>query len=110
MNKKLKEIIEKAQHKETGAYNQFLIIPTGEKYDGFLGINGFNKMIILAGNQGQEDWFILTNYSDAFHLLNPPQGISFDCPTDLNCIRLFSDKPIEIMSVASSVLAKSASN
>lgn len=103
MTEKLKEIIEKAVHKDSGTFNEFLIVPTGEKYDGFWGENGFDKMILLAKQRDEKDYCILTNYSDSFHLIKI-YSVNFDIPSDLNCVRVFLDKPIEINSVASSVI------
>lgn len=104
MTEKLKEIIEKAVHKDSGTFNEFLIVPTGEKYDGFWGENGFDQMILLAKEKVENEWCILTNYSDAFHLINL-ETINFDIPSDLNCVRVWSDVPLEINGVASSVIA-----
>lgn len=111
MTEKLKEIIKNAKHIEEGTFKEFLIIPTGEKYDGFWGENGFDEMIILAGNYNNGEWYLLTNFSDTFNILpfNPFHrmfGINFDSPSDYGCLRVFFDNPIEIESVASSVIAR----
>ncbi len=37
MNEKLQEIINNAVPKSSGQFDEFLIVPTGEKYDGFWG-------------------------------------------------------------------------
>lgn len=103
MTEKLKEIIEKAEVKESGIFNEFLIVPTGEKYDGFWGVNGFDKMILLAKKRDESEWCILTTYSDSFHLIYT-HSVNFDIPSDLNCLRVFLDELIEINTVASSVM------
>ena len=103
MTEKLKEIIEKAEVKESGIFNEFLIVPTGEKYDGFWGVNGFDKMILLAKKRDESEWCILTTYSDSFHLIYI-HSVNFDIPSDLNCLRVLLDELIEINTVASSVM------
>lgn len=103
MNEKLQEIINNAVPKSSGQFNEFLIVPTGEKYDGFWGVNGFDKMILLAKKREEKDFCILTNYSDAFHLIKI-RSVSFDIPSELNCVRVFLDETIEINDVASSVI------
>lgn len=103
MTEKLKEIIEKAERKESGTFDEFLIVPTGEKYDGFWGVNGFDQMILLAKKKVESEWCILTNYSDSFHLIYI-HSVNFDIPSDLNCVRVFLDESIEINGVASSVI------
>ena len=103
MTEKLKEIIEKAERKESGTFDEFLIVPTGEKYDGFWGVNGFDQMILLAKKKVESEWFILTNYSDSFHLIYI-HSVNFDIPSDLNCVRVFLNESIEINGVTSSVI------
>ena len=95
MTEKLEKIIEKAEHKDHGIFDEFLIIPTGEKYDGFWGVNGYDKMILLARSNSQIDFSILTNFSDAFHIFQA-ENVNFDIPSDLGCVRVFTDKPIVI--------------
>lgn len=103
MTERLKEIIDNAIPKESGTFNEFLIVPTGKKYDGFWGENGFDKIVLLARQRGEENFCILTDYSDSFHLINI-YSVNFDIPSDLNCVRLFLDNPIEINGVASSIM------
>lgn len=95
MTEKLENIIEKAEHKDHGIFDEFLIIPTGEKYDGFWGVNGYDKMILLARSNSQIDFCILTNFSDTFHIFQA-ESVNFDIPSDLGCVRVFTDKPIVI--------------
>lgn len=104
MTERLKEIIENAVYKDSGIFNEFLIVPTGAKYDGFWGENGFNKMVLLARQRGEQDFCILTDYSDSFHLIKI-HSVNFDIPSDLNCVRVFLDESIEFHGVASSVIA-----
>lgn len=103
MTDKLKQIIDKAEFKYEGIFNEFLIIPTGKEYDLFWGKNGFDQMLILAGNYEKEQWYCLTNFSDAFHLLNI-RDVNFDVPHDLGCLRVFSYYPIKVLGGSSSVL------
>lgn len=96
MTEKLKEIIDNAEFKDEGIFNQFLIIPTGKEYDLFWGKNGFEQMLILASDFETEKWCCLTDYSDVFQLLNIGD-INFDVPHDLGCLRVFSHYPIRIL-------------
>lgn len=106
MTDKLKEIINNAEHAKEGTfYNEFLIIPTGQKYDGFWGVNGFDKMLILAGHLENDEWAIISDYSDAFNIINQGRTINFDVPSKYDCLRIFFDKSIELTSVGSSVLS-----
>lgn len=103
MRKKLKEIIESAPQTKSGTFDEFLIVPSGEQYDGFWGRNGFNNIILLAKRREEATFNILTNYSDVFVLLNI-HSVNIDIPTELNCVRVFLDKPIKIHDVTSSVI------
>lgn len=104
MTDKLKEIIDNAEHAKEGKfYKEFLIIPTGHKYDG--GVNGFDKMLILAGNLENDEWAIVTDYSDAFNIINQGRTINFDVPSKYDCLRIFFDESIELTSVTSNVLS-----
>lgn len=103
MTQKLAEIIKNAERKRCGVFNEFLIVPTGEKYDGFWGVNGFDKILLLAKGMNDEDFCILTDYSDSFHLIRS-KGVNFDIPSDLGCVRVFTDELIEINYPESSVL------
>ena len=106
MTEQLKEIIDNAEHAHEGMFfREFLIIPTGEKYGGLWGENGFDKMIILAGELDEDKWAIVTNYSDAFNIINQSRSINFDVPSKYDCLRIWFDKPIELTSIASSVLS-----
>lgn len=95
MTEELEKLIQKAECKDHGTFNQFLIVPTGEIYDGFWGINGYDKMILLARLGNEADWCILTNQSDTFHLIQT-SAVNFDIPSNLGCVRVFTDKPIAI--------------
>ena len=92
MTKKLKGILEKAKFKDKGEFSEFLIIPTNEIYDGFWGKNGFNKIIILARDHKENEWVELSKCSDVVCLMKNC-GANFDVPSDLECIRMFLDKP-----------------
>lgn len=106
MTEKLKEIIDNAEHAKEGTfYKEFLIIPTGQKYDGFWGVNGYDKMLILAGELETDTWAIVTDYSDAFNIINQGRTINFDVPSKYDCLRIFFDESIELTSVGSSVLS-----
>lgn len=103
MTQELAEIIKNAERKECGVFNEFLIVPTGEKYDGFWGANGFDKILLLAKGMHDEDFCILTDYSDSFHLINS-HSVNFDIPSDLGVVRVFTDESIVINYPESSVL------
>ena len=109
MTEKLKEIINNAIPKSSGTFNEFLIVTTGAKYDGFWGENGFDKMVLLAKKRGEKDYCILTDYSDSFHLIDI-YSVNFDIPSDLNCVRVFLDESIEINGVASSIIGYAKEN
>lgn len=109
MTEKLKQIIDNAIPKTSGTFNEFLIVPTGEKNDGFWGENGFNKIVLLAKQIGEENFCILTDYSDSFHLFNI-HSVNFDIPSDLNCVRLFLNEPIEINGGTSSIIGYAKEN
>lgn len=106
MTEKLKDIIKNAKAKDKGEFQEFLIIPTDEIYDGFWGKNGFNEMIVLAGDLRENKWFKISCGSDAFRLQSLMyNGIGFDVPSDLGCIRIFLDKPVSILGGVSSIIA-----
>lgn len=103
MTDKLKDIIDNAKHAKEGTfYTEFLIIPTGQKYEE---VNGFDKMLILAGHLENDEWAIVTDYSDAFNIFNQGRTINFDVPSKYDCLRIFFDEPIELTLVGSSILS-----
>ena len=102
MTEKLKRIIDNSEKIEHGVFNEFLIIPSSKLYKGFWGENGFNTMIVLAGSYKKNDWKIVSNLSDTFNLIFSPD-VNFDVPSDLECLRVFTSKPIEIFGGFSSV-------
>lgn len=106
MTDKLKDIIANAEQAHEGFfYREFLIIPKGTKYDGIWGINGFDEMLILAGELETDKWAIVTDYSDAFNIINCGGSINFDVPSKYDCLRIWFDAPIELTSITSSVLS-----
>lgn len=103
MNEELKKLIENAKPCDHGIFDEFLIIPSEEDYDGFWGQNGFKNLIILATRRGESEWIFLSNSSDVFHLINI-YDCNFDSPSELGCVRAFLNRPVEINGVQSSIM------
>lgn len=103
MNENLKELIDKAQSVNYGVFNEFLIIPSGRKYDGFWGVNGYNHIIVLAKKFEEKEWLKLTDSSDVISFLHST-SVNIDIPTEYNCVRVFFNNPITINDVNSSII------
>ena len=95
MTDKLKELIENAPIKRSGVFTFFMLVPTGEKYDGFWGENGYNKCLLLGQCDGDDTWYKITDYADAisFGLMH---SVSFDIPTEYNTVRFWFNEPIRM--------------
>ena len=116
MKTKLKELIDNAEPFATGKYNVFLLITSGEAYDGFFGKNGFDNIIILARNDKYDEpwdevekwWRLDWGSTDDFTLLvrDYTSRMAFDIPSELGCVRFHIDDPITINTCpASSLIA-----
>lgn len=104
MRKILKELIDNAEFCETGIFNEFLIIPTHTKYNGFWGNNGYENMIVLARNFDSKTYYrISQKQCDVLNLLYV-NHVSVDIPDDVGCVRISSVSPIEIQFPASAIL------
>lgn len=98
MTDALKTLIEEAPIKRSGKFRRFLIIPTGEQYDGFWGKNGYNNIILLGQELDQDEndkYYNITDSADVVTLAMI-KSIHFDVPTEYNCIRFWTDGYIEI--------------
>lgn len=103
MKEDLKKIIENAKPCDRGIFDEFLIIPSEEDYDGIWGQNGFKNLIILAKRKNKSEWIFLSNSSDVLHLINICD-CNFDSPSELGCVRAWLTRPVEINGVQSSIL------
>lgn len=104
MRKKLKELIENAEFCVEGVFNEFLIIPTHKKYNGFWGKNGFENIIVLARHFENEKYYrISQEQCDVFNLFRV-SSVGIDVPDDLGCIRVSSHESIEISFPTSAIL------
>lgn len=110
MTEELKDLMYTAERAHTGRYSDFLIASVGEAYSGFWAGsegNGFNNMVVLAGDFNEDYWVILSPLQcDALNIIGLSRLGVIDVPTKYDCIRIHFEEPIEIMSVASSILAK----
>ena len=110
MTEELKQIIDNANYTEHGVYSDFLFISMNEAYNGLwaaYGANGFNNMIVLAGDLAKNEWVRLSlNQCDSFNIM----GLSYlgviDVPTHLDCIRVHFKKPLQILISASSIMSR----
>lgn len=108
MKKALKELIENAEPYNGQAVCDFLIIPSGKKYQGFWGKNGYNKIIILGRSYAENKVFrIDTAYEhdviDFYRLKDATHG-QIDIPQEYNCIRLHFGKYVKVNNAVSSLL------
>lgn len=93
MTEEIKKLIETAPVKRSGVFQSFLMIPSGEKYDGFWGENGYNNIILLG--MSEEGWCNITECADSISFAQT-SSINFDVPNDLNCVRFWFNEPIKI--------------
>ena len=108
MTEKLKAMIENAIHYDWNTHKNILfdflyVIPKAEKYDAFVGENGYNQMFILAQKRDSDDIYIITDYADSFAFLHP-RTTNIDIPTELQCVRMWFGCPIKIQPPASTVI------
>jgi len=104
MIKHLKELIDNAEFCVEGIFNEFLIIPTHEKYNGFWGKNGYENMIVLARHFESDTWYrISQEQCDVFNIIGV-RSVGIDIPDDVGCIRISSNEAIEISYPASAIL------
>ncbi len=95
MKEELKELIENAPVKRSGLFSGFIIVPSGEEYDGFYGKNGYNNLILLGLEADSKKWCRITKSADALSFIGM-HSLNFDIPTEYNCVRCWAVKPIEI--------------
>ena len=96
MTDKLKELIKNAPIKRSGVFFEFMLIPTGKRYNGTFGENGFNRCLLLGKcNVADDTWYKITDYADALWFRNIP-NVNFDIPNIYNAVRFWFDTPIEI--------------
>lgn len=102
----LKKITEKAGVVHGGVYDEFILVPTDEPYDGFWGNNGYNCIQVYARRTGHMEDFVRLDMgcSDAFWIRGI-RSMTFDVPTEYPCIRFIVDEPIEIYSQLSTISA-----
>ena len=93
MTDEIKKLIASAPIRREGYFSSFLIIPSGEKYGGFWGENGYNNIILLGGNC--EGWFNITDSADSV-MFSGIKHINFDVPNENNSVRFWFDEPIYI--------------
>lgn len=108
MKKALKELLEKAEQYNGQPLNDLLIIPNGEKYTGFWGKNGYNKIILLGRNHKEDKIYRIDTPNqhdviDFYRLKNAAHG-QIDIPSEYNCVRLNFNKSIIVDNSVSSLL------
>lgn len=94
MKEALKKLIEEAPIRRVGAFVNFLIVPTGQKYDGFWGENGYNE-IVLLGLADDGKYYNITDSADSV-MFSKVMHVNFDIPSEYNCVRFWFDEPIQI--------------
>lgn len=104
MTNKLKAIIAKAKPGDYGLYDEFLVIPTNKPYNGFFGPNGYNNLIILGRKlrSGEEFKRLCLDECDVLWLQT--YSVNIDVPTDLECIRIWLDRPVCISDTSISTI------
>lgn len=104
MNKHLKELIDNSEFCVEGIFNEFLIILTHKKYNGFWGKNGYENMIVLARHFESDTWYrISQEQCDVFDITGV-HSFGIDIPEKYGCVRISSDEAIEISYPASAIL------
>ena len=111
MTEELKKLIATAKRaKINESYKDFLIASMGEEYSGFWaedGGNGFNNMLVLAGDFDQDKWVVLSQRQcDAINLFGMAKLGVVDVPTKYDCIRLHFNQPFKIKMIASAIIIK----
>lgn len=94
MTEELKKLLEEAPIRRAGIFHNFLIVPTGSKYDGFWGENGYNE-IVLLGMAEDRNYYNITDSADSV-MFSMIKHVNFDIPSEYNCVRFWFDEPIRI--------------
>lgn len=100
MTKQLKELVENAKECRKGNFTSLLIIPTGRKYRGFWGVNGYNSILLLGYEKEANEWYKITDYADVFTIVAnvaKHKLITFDIPSEYNCVRVHAHDQIFII-------------
>lgn len=97
MTEALRRLVMNAPLKRYGTFRYLLFIPDGE-YDGFWGLNGFDKMIILGKDDESGEWVNITGPDavDKFNMYAIRGNFNLDIPSDWGVPRIWFNKPIEI--------------
>lgn len=93
MKKELKELIESASPYKDELLDGFLIIDSGELYNGNHGNNGYNNLIIVGYRNNPTKYYLITTISDVFDVYKI-ESCHLDIDHDLGCISIWFFKPI----------------
>ena len=114
MNKYQKELIAKCKPYPLGTpFHNLYIIPSGKKYNGFWGKNGFNKIYLVCSvhkpDDDDDEYYLIGQDYDVDVLQFDAILMSCDVPSETNCVRLFCvdrNKRFVINEVLSSIIVE----
>lgn len=94
MTKAQKELLANCEpYKDGTPFDTVILIPTGKKYDGFWGENGYNQILVVCLDKETGKYYKCgdTYQVDVVHLENLG-NINIDVPKESNCIRIFPNQ------------------
>lgn len=65
--KALRDLIAEAPERTIGDYEILMLVPNG-KYDGFFGVNGYDRILILGYSNEDKQWYKVSDCPDIFDL------------------------------------------
>ncbi len=96
MTDKLKEIIENAPVKTSGAFRCLFFLSNGE-YDGFWGKNGYDNIMIYGFDDDLKEWCKIAAYADKFDIFSiEKDGFNLHIPHDLGIPVIWFNKSVYI--------------
>ena len=96
MANKLEQLIKNAPWKRSGCFMRFMLVSTGELYDGMWEENGYDKCLLFGQCGDDTDtWYKITDSADSLWFRCIP-GANFDIPHEYNAVRFWFDTPVEI--------------
>ncbi len=95
MKKALKELIENATTKTEGVFFDLLFVSNG-KYDGFWGVNGYDKILLFGKDAEDKQYYKIADHIDVVEIWLD-RHVQVDIPTKYGVPRLnFNAQPFKV--------------
>lgn len=102
MTEEVKEFIAKAKPRTHKTFFELYVINSEKEYDGFWGMNGHNKIVLIGRSKGCEDYELITDFSDAISILDG--SLNIDISKENGIVRMFSHQGFTLFGPAVSTV------